>query len=191
MKVLWGDYNSMGTNPASVNMLTGDIVLNMNVFPYLDRFTQKFIIEHELAHFNQQTDCEELADKIALKKLYKTEYQSLKKSVRALNGFLSDGNKRIGKIYYECLNLDKMNSNRLLHNRTRVFPNFMLAADGGESETGGGGVTDTPPERIRRSRFGDDISGKRFVNVGNLVFTTGELLIAGLLLLVYFAAKKK
>lgn len=191
MKIRWGNYDFMGTNPASVNMLTGDLILNMNVFPYLDKFTRKFIIQHELAHFQAQTDSEEMADKIAMEKLYKSENRSLKKSVKALNDFLDGDNSRIGTIYYEALKLDKKNSmNReLFKNRTRVFPNYMLAADGGESDESGDPIDETVVTTTGRRRR--DGTSRRFITFGGFVFSVGEIFMIAILLLIYFSVKKR
>jgi len=177
----------MGTNPASVNMLTGDILLNMNSFPYLNPFTQKFILEHEKAHFAQQTDCEYQADKTALNKLYKTEHQSLKKSVKALADFLDDDNARIEVIYNEAFNLDKGMNNDLF--RDRRFPFNFRAADG--SEDGGvdtGGDSESPARRGRGWDRGDG-TNRRFISLGGFVFTMGELLVIALLLVLVFRKK--
>ena len=178
MAVLWGNYNLMGTNPASVNMANGDIILNMNTFPYLDRFTQKFIIEHERAHYLQQTDSEEQADRTALQKLYKTEHRSLKKSVKALVDFLGDEDSRIETIYNEALNLDRMNQ-ELFRNRRSPFRN----ADGD-----GGGVGENAPQNSR-SRGRGDGTNQRFVTVGGYVFSIGELAIIALLLIAVLRKK--
>ena len=191
MAVLWGTYDFMGTNPASVNMLTGDILLNMDVFPHLNPFTQRFIIEHEKAHFNQQTDSEYLADKTALNRLYKTENQSLKKSVRALADFLSDDNDRVETIYYEALKIDKSMRNRNLYrNRTHPFPDFFLSADGDESSAVEESVTNTGVT-TRKGRSGWSDGSKRFITLFGYVFSVGDLAVAILLLMVFIRLGKK
>lgn len=189
MKVLWGDYDLMGTNPASVNMQTGDILLNMNVFPYLDPFTQKMIVEHEKAHFDLQTDSEEEADRTALKKLYKTESRSLKKGVKALADFLGDDDNRIETIYNEALKIDKGMDNNLFRNRRSPF-NFRNA-DGSDDGVGGGegGGENPPAEGGRRGWQRGDGTNRRFVSMGGYVFSVGELAIVACLLILIFNKK--
>jgi len=182
--VLWGNYDLMGTNPASVNMQTGDIVLNMNTFPYLDPFTQKFIVEHEKAHFDLQTDCEYQADRTALSKLYKTEHRSLKKSVKALADFLGDEDNRIETIYKEALKIDKGMNQNLFRNRRSPF--LFSAADGSEDGLGEG-----TGNRERGGRGWDrgDGTSRRFLSIGGYVFSIGELAIVACLLILIFRKK--
>jgi len=188
MAIIWETSELMGTNPASVNMITGDILLNEDVYPRLPKFTQKFILEHEYAHYDLQTDSEDLADKTALQRLYKSEYQSLKKSVKALADFLENGNERIEIIYNEALKLDRMDL-RLKSRGTQnhIFPYYQLRADGGESESPE--VAETGGAEVRGGRRSG--MSRRFVTVMGYTFTVGELLSIGLLVLLWFQGRKK
>ncbi len=112
-KIVWENSITMGDNPASVEMDTGTILLNKDVFPNYSKFTQKFILEHEKGHYNIPTDSEEEADAYALNKLYKTTGKSLKKTIKAITDFLDDENPRVAELYKKALIIDyKQNGNK-------------------------------------------------------------------------------
>jgi hypothetical protein len=104
--VIWENRLTMGENPASVEMNTGNIILNRDVFPKYPKFTQQFILEHERGHFNIPTDNEAEADLYALKKLYKSTGKSLKKTMQAITDFLDNNDPRVMRMYQECLKID-------------------------------------------------------------------------------------
>ena len=166
-RVIREGIDTMGYNPASVDMQTKELFLNKDVLPFHAEFTRKFIIEHERGHLHYNTDDEKLADKYALHALYKTEKKSLKKSIKALCDFLDNDNDRIEALYNECLKLDKemnnnVNINTLLKNR--AF--FRQNADGSDDADALG--LGTPSER----------QSKRFVSIFGSVFTPFEVVMS-------------
>jgi hypothetical protein len=111
--IVWEGYDTMGENPASVEMDTGKIILNRDVFPNYSKFTQLFILEHERGHYKLSTDSEEEADTYALNKLYKSTNKSLKKSMKAITDFLDIENPRVLSLYKKALTIDsKYNNNK-------------------------------------------------------------------------------
>jgi hypothetical protein len=122
MNQVWENAVSMGKNPASVEMDSGTIILNKDVFPKYDKFTQNFILQHEKGHFNLQTDDESKADVYALKKLYGKTNRSLKKSLIAISKFLPENDPRIEKLYKETLLIDwKKNGNKKALKELNIF----------------------------------------------------------------------
>ncbi|MDR0606372.1 MAG: hypothetical protein LBG80_19020 [Bacteroidales bacterium] len=111
--IVWEGIETMGENPASVEMDTGKIILNRDVFPKYSKFTRQFILEHERGHYKLSTDSEEEADTYALNKLYKSTNKSLKKSMKAITDFLDVDNPRVVSLYRKALIIDsKYNNNK-------------------------------------------------------------------------------
>jgi hypothetical protein len=112
-EIVWEGADSMGRNPASVEMDTGKIILNRDVYPYFSDFTQQFIKEHELGHYKLPTDSEYEADAYALNKLYGSTGKSLKKSMKAITDFLPVDDPRVIELYKKALLIDsKKNNNK-------------------------------------------------------------------------------
>lgn len=106
MRIKWEKSDTMGSNPASVEMSDGTIILNKDVFPHFNKLTQNFIIEHEKGHYLLQTDSEEASDRYALQRVYGKYRKSLKKSIEAVASFLSENDPRIKALYIEALKID-------------------------------------------------------------------------------------
>ncbi len=174
----------MGENPASVDMLTGELILNRDVFLKKSKFTQKFIKEHEKGHLLLDTDNEQVADEYALTRLYKTANKSLKKSINALAEFLPDDDPRIENLYYKALELDKSNRKNFTMGNINIRTlmksgrgrevNFRRNADGDPENP-----ETTPAETTRP---------KRFVEVAGYAFTIFEVIVG--VLFVILAIKK-
>lgn len=98
--------------PAAVDMETGLIDVNKDVWDNFDDFQQKFILAHEEGHFVLDTDYEDEADAYALKKLFKTVPRSLKRSLETLYKVGIMDKERLERLYVECLKLDAANGNR-------------------------------------------------------------------------------
>lgn len=171
--------NEMGYNPASVDMATGELILNKDVFYKKSKFTQKFIKEHERGHLLLDTDNEELADEYALSKLYKTEKKSLKKSIKALTEFLPDDDRRIANLYEEALKLDKKN-NFMGNINIRTLMNGQRHIT---TRRNADGNADYPPLDGKKP-------AQRFVDVGGYAFTIFEIIV-GVMTLILFVKKMK
>ena len=103
----------IGPSPAAVDMQTGVIEINRDLWQNFTSYEKKFIIEHERGHYFLQTDSELEADLYALKKLYKTEKRSLKKAVATLANIGLIPDQRVKQIYIEALKIDsQQNKNK-------------------------------------------------------------------------------
>ena len=71
-------------NPARVDLDTGVIEVNLLAFYLLTDFEKKFVLLHELGHYNLQTLSEIDADYYALERLAFTERNSLKQFIDAV-----------------------------------------------------------------------------------------------------------
>ena len=106
---------NIGSTPASVDRMTGIIYINPDVFYQLTPFQQKFVLQHELGHYNLQTTSEIEADAYAFDQLAGTEYRSLKQALGSISEVLSDENhtkqERYEALYYRALRWDAANGN--------------------------------------------------------------------------------
>ena len=74
----------MGSCPACVDMETGVISINRDVWDRFDRFEKNFILFHEIGHYDLDTDSEYEADEYALRHVYKSAPRSLKRALQTL-----------------------------------------------------------------------------------------------------------
>lgn len=102
----------LGICPAQVYRSDGTIEINRDVWNRYNEFDQKFIIEHERGHYILQTDSETDADAYALRRLYGTAPQSLKRSLRTLNRLPIIDYDRKKALYIEALRIDAKNNNK-------------------------------------------------------------------------------
>jgi hypothetical protein len=109
-KVTW--YENMGKSPAKVNLKTGEIGLNANVWPKLGSNEKKFVAYHELGHYKLQTFSESSADSFAIRKMAK-EGLPMEKAITAMTKVLDEKNeshlKRVNDVYEQALILKKSN----------------------------------------------------------------------------------
>ena len=82
------EVDDIGTTPARVNRITGDIFWNRK-FDFLPEPVKKFIIHHEIGHYELQTKDEIEADNYAFSKYAGTEPYSLKNSIDAMTDVFS------------------------------------------------------------------------------------------------------
>lgn len=101
----------LGSCPAEIDMESGVISINKDVWEKYDSFEKKFIIQHELGHFNLQTDDEQAADRYAIERVYKTDEQSLKRSLQTLYKVGIIDTQRMWQLYIEALKLDSRDGN--------------------------------------------------------------------------------
>ena len=101
----------LGTCQASVDLLTGVISVNTDVFNKLTSFQKRFTLLHEIAHFRLQTLDEQAADDYALEKIFETEPYSLKQAVTFLCEVPNITEERLEHIYIRALELDAAKGN--------------------------------------------------------------------------------
>lgn len=79
----------MWLNPASIDISTGVITINCDIWPKLSPVQRKLLILHEKAHFVLQTQYDEIAcDRWALQKFVGSEKGSIDKAINAYRGLL-------------------------------------------------------------------------------------------------------
>jgi hypothetical protein len=181
--VKYESARQMGDNPASVDMVTHELILNRDVFPKKSSFTRKFIKEHERGHLILDTDSEEKADEYALRKLYKSENKSLKKSIKALTEFLPDDDDRIETLYNKALEIDKSNRNNFMGNiniRNLLRGGLPIGLTGYRRNADGG--DDLPPIDTQTQK-------KRFVELGDFFVTPFEIAAVALLFILVLKMK--
>lgn len=96
----------LGTCPAAVDMDTGVVDVNIDVWENFDEFQRRFIFAHEEGHFRLPTDSELEADIYAINKVAGTAPKSLSRSIETLYkvGIVDDN--RFENIYREALEID-------------------------------------------------------------------------------------
>lgn len=105
------DRSHLQNCPAEVDMDTGDIYINRDVW---DRYTdaeRKFIIQHELGHYRLQTDSETDADLYALNANFGKVYRSLKSSFTAMEKSGISRQSRWDTLYENALMIDAEHGN--------------------------------------------------------------------------------
>ena len=102
--------HELGNCPASVQMDSGLIEINADVWDRYSDFEKSFIIEHEIGHFTLQTDNETEADIYALHRVYKTVPGSLKKSLETLYKIGVITGDRLENLYKEALRIDVLDN---------------------------------------------------------------------------------
>ena len=108
---VYTDSRELQDCPAAVDMETGDIYINLDVW---DRYTEaekQFILGHELGHYMLDTDDEEEADQYALQRNFGKVRKSLKSSFTALEKAGVNNEERWGELYENALEIDADNGN--------------------------------------------------------------------------------
>ena len=105
------DSNDLQSCPAAVDMETGDVYINRDVWDRYTEAEQRFIIEHELGHYYRQTDSETEADLYALNANFGKVYRSLKSSFTAIDKAGVENPERWDSLYYNALQIDAENGN--------------------------------------------------------------------------------
>lgn len=105
MRIKFVGSNGLGSCPAQVDMITGTIELNRDVWSKFTKYEQAFIIEHEKGHFLLPTDYEKEADAYALRETCKITPDALKHAVDALIKMDVPDKTRIKALYNEIVNI--------------------------------------------------------------------------------------
>lgn len=111
MKFIDTDKSDLQNCPAAVDMETGDVYINRDVWDDYTESEKQFIIQHEIGHYEQQTDSETLSDQYALKQNFGKVKKSLKSSFTALDKAGVKDDERYTELYREALAIDAENGN--------------------------------------------------------------------------------
>jgi hypothetical protein len=110
MNFILSNRKTMGLNPASINMDTGIVTINKDIWKELSPVQKKLILLHEKAHFVLQTVDDEIAcDKWAIEHYAGSEKYSLRKSLDAFYELLNApyiSLERKYQIVISCLTVD-------------------------------------------------------------------------------------
>lgn len=105
------DSSDLQDCPAAVDMETGDIWINTDVWDNYTESEQQFILQHELGHYNIPTDYEEEADEYALLHNFGKVNKSLKSSLSALEKANVASEQRWATLYKKALEIDADHGN--------------------------------------------------------------------------------
>ena len=105
------DSSELQDCPAAVDMETGDIWINTDVWNRYTEAEKRFIIGHELGHYELPTDCETEADEYALQKNFGQIKDSLRSSFTALEKTNVKNEKRWAELYENALEIDAEHGN--------------------------------------------------------------------------------
>ncbi len=111
MKFIDTDSSDLQDCPAAVDMDTGDIYINRDVWDKYTESEKQFILQHESGHYNRQTDSEEESDLYALRQNFGKVKKSLKSSFSALEKAGVKSKKRIDSLWRNALTIDAKNGN--------------------------------------------------------------------------------
>lgn len=97
----------LGSCPAAVDCTAGIIEVNRDVWNDYDEFERRFLIAHEVGHYELDTDDETEADIYALHEVAGTAPKSLARAIETLYkvGVIDEG--RYDRLYEEALKVDK------------------------------------------------------------------------------------
>lgn len=109
--IRYTDSRDLDTCPAAVDMETGDIWINRDVWDQYTEAEQQFILQHERGHYNIPTDYEEEADAYALQQNFGKIRKSLRSSFTALEKANVLSKKRWNSLYKNALEIDAENGN--------------------------------------------------------------------------------
>ena len=106
MKIHWVTSAELGKCPAAVDMDTGIIEINQDVWDKYTQAEQAFIVAHEEGHYVIPTDDETEADIYALRKVAGQFPRSLAQSLNTLFKVGVVSESRMENAYIEALRLD-------------------------------------------------------------------------------------
>ena len=146
-RFVWG--KDMGSNPASVDVASGMLYLNPDVWHSYTNFQRQFLIAHEEGHYLNPQGSEEDADLYALEKLAGTEPKSLAKSIATLEKVPNISENRLNNLYIEALKIDARMGNENAKNELKKI-GIMTGKN-----------NNWKPRRIRRADGGDTVTDNR------------------------------
>lgn len=189
------DSSVLGTCPASIDMKTGVININRDVWDRFDNFEKGFILMHEVGHYVLDTDSEYEADAYALKRVYRTAPRSLKRSLQTLMKIRVVDPHRLDALYREALTLDASDGNqiaaiemeRINDNQYFNHKNQIKMTKNRGQETYFSKKSETPKMRVVRRADGDKCGhGLNGLHLGNWYFSFTNLLLIAIVLILLF-----
>ncbi len=106
------DSSQLQMCPAAVDVDTGIILINRDVWNHYDKLQQQFIIEHEIAHYLHPEYSEIEADRVALHKIAGKTKHSLRRALSALFKVGVKDETRLEALYMEALRIDAKHGNK-------------------------------------------------------------------------------
>ena len=119
MRIIYTDSGELQSCPAAVDMETGDLLVNLDVWDQYTEAEKRFIIGHELGHYKLDTDSEIEADKYALERNFGKINKSLKSSFTALEKSNVNNEERWNALYENALEIDAEHGNDLAANELK------------------------------------------------------------------------
>ena len=115
------------SNPARVNILTGDIEINRARWNELSAEERDFVLQHEIGHYKLQTFDEVAADRYALQRLALQKPYSLINYVNAVDRISYRNPMRVSTAQYDTLKIAAANGSK---EAKKMLSEHMAAADG-------------------------------------------------------------
>lgn len=196
VKAIYVDSSVLGTCPASVDMLTGVVSINRDVWNRYDNFEKAFVIMHEVGHYVLDTDSEYEADAYALKHVYRTAPRSLKRSLQTLQKINVVDTGRLNALYQEALKLDAADGNpiaaieleRISENQYFNLKKSRKMTKNRGQETYFSKKSETPKVRVVRRADGGEKCGHGLngVHIGGYYLSFTNLLLIAIALILLF-----
>ena len=183
---------------AEVDMRTGVVSINADVWDIYDDFEKNFIIAHEMGHYNLDTDDETAADKYALSYVFGTAPRSLKRSIQALYRIGVLDSDRVLKLYQYALQMDANAGNQQAAIELQSVENDY------NEEFNQTSTTNQNQEKMKRNYIycradGEETvetetkkrgHGMNGVNIGGYYFSFANILLLVIAILVFMIYKK-
>lgn len=193
VNVRYVDSSVLGSCPASVDMRTGIVSINRDVWDRYDQFERNFVLMHEIGHFVLDTDSEYEADAYALRNVYKTAPRSLKRSLQTLCKIRVVDPTRLNRLYEEALRLDAADGNyaAAVELREITGENFfsnqkyrkMTKNRGQQTYLEKNGIE--PDYKIVRRADGNRGHGQNGIRIGDWYFSITNILLAVIVVLLW------
>lgn len=117
------DSSRLQNCPAEVDMVTGDIYINTDVWDGYTEAEKRFIIGHESGHYALQTGSEQEADAYALEQNFGQIRDSLRSSFTALDKADVENEARWNALYITALEIDARHGNTRAANELKKLSN--------------------------------------------------------------------
>lgn len=193
VNVRYVDSSVLGSCPASVDMRTGVVSINRDVWDRYDQFERNFVLMHEIGHFVLDTDSEYEADAYALRNVYKTAPRSLKRSLQTLCKIRVVDPTRLNRLYEEALRLDAADGNyaAAVELREITGENFFSNQKSRKMTKNRGQQTyleksgTEPDYKIVRRADGNRGHGQNGIRIGDWYFSITNILLAVIVVLLW------
>lgn len=133
--------------PAEVDMETGDIWINTDVWDDYTEAEKRFILQHEAGHYALQTGSELEADAYALEQNFGQIRDSLRSSFTALNKADVNNEARWNALYINALEIDARNGNTRAAKELKILSNNQMKNQN-KMRTTPGQITYIQPETL-------------------------------------------